>query len=138
MALSHPCLKITQRVTNRFNMSVTIAKKKSLNELPLFRSISMFITSTTPYIINMNKDIKVTFGYNILNNLMNCLTKLRHSYSSKNQNVKLDYILQLIDDVEEISDLFKLLFELKYISIKQQANISIQVGDMLMQLNGWK
>ena len=119
-------------------MSVTIAKKKSLNELPLFRSISMFITSTTPYIINMNKDIKVTFGYNILNNLMNCLTKLRHSYSSKNQNVKLDYILQLIDDVEEISDLFKLLFELKYISIKQQANISIQVGDMLMQLNGWK
>ena len=119
-------------------MSVTIAKKKSLNELPLFRSISMFITSTTPYIINMNKDIKVTFGYNILNKLMNCLTKLRHSYSSKNQNVKLDYILQLIDDVEEISDLFKLLFELKYISIKQQANISIQVGDMLMQLNGWK
>jgi len=116
----------------------TLYKKKGVGELPLFRSLCVFNMFLTPLVINMDKDIKVTFGYNIIKSLIYSIKLLRKSYTEKDLYKKLEYIEELYGEINDIELFTKMLFEMKRISLKQQSNISIHFGDILMQLNGWK
>lgn len=119
-------------------MSRTLQDKKTVGELPLFRSISIFMTHVIPIILNVNKDIKVTLGYTIIKDLVSSLKMLRKAYQEKCVDKKYACVNELYGIISDIEILFKLMFELKFISLKQQANVSIEIGDIMMQLNGWK
>jgi hypothetical protein len=47
-------------------MSKTLRKKTTFNELPLYRSINMFMLFITPVLFNCSKDIKQTYGDKII------------------------------------------------------------------------
>ncbi len=119
-------------------MSKTSYSKKTVGELPLYRSISIFMVFIVQLVLNMNKDIKITFGYNIINKFILSLELLRKSYQEKDNKKKYNNILELLGIFNDMELLFKVLFELKYISLKQQSSISINLADILMQINGWK
>ena len=119
-------------------MSKTSYGKKTVGELPLYRSISIFMVFIVQLVLNMNKDIKITFGYNIINKFILSLELLRKSYQEKDNKKKYNNILELLGIFNDMELLFKVLFELKYISLKQQSSISINLADILMQINGWK
>ena len=118
-------------------MSQLIQKKKGFGELPLYRSISMFLLFITPVVFNTQKDVKITYGYKIIDIMTDSLVKLKKSYRKNNIEEKLLIVNDIYDDISSTELLFKVLFELGYINERTQSNISIQIGDILTQLNGW-
>lgn len=118
-------------------MSQLIQKKKGFGELPLYRSISMFLLFITPVVFNIQKDIKITYGYKIIDILTDSLVNLKKSYRKNNIEEKFLIVNDIYDGISSTELLFKVLFELGYINERTQSNISIQIGDILTQLNGW-
>lgn len=116
---------------------LVINKKRGFSEMPLYRSISMFLVFITPIVNNMQKDIKQTYGYEIVRMTMSTLIKLRRSYYEKKNVSKLLLVNDIYYTIGDVETLFKILFELGNINITTQSNISIQLGDILSQLTGW-
>ena len=113
-------------------------RKKIVSETELFRSLIIFIEYIVPVIINTDKDIKVTFGYSILNKLIWSITTLRKAYNNKDAIEKGKTVDELNDVICDVEIMLKIMFELKYVSEKQQSHISLSIGDILSQVNGWK
>ena len=119
-------------------MSSKISKKKGFGELPLYRSLSLFLNELTPIILNINKDIKITMGYELIKDTVKTLKILHKSYLKNDFKDKLVFINETIELVSEIELTLKLIFELGFITENQSANLSIKIADVILQLNSWK
>ena len=118
-------------------MSKTLRKKTTFNELPLYRSINMFMLFITPVLFNCPKDIKQTYGDKIIKLGIETLVILKKSYNERDFDKKNLYVNDIYNYISSIELLFKILFELGHINEKTQANVSIQIGDILTQTQGW-
>ncbi len=112
-------------------MSKTLQQKKATNELPLFRSTSMFLYDITQAYIRMQRDIKRTYGDFMMKENLDMLNYIRRSYTFYDINEKLDNINKAIDVLDNDELLLKVLFELKYIDNRTMANLSIKISDVL-------
>ena len=89
-------------------------------------------------VFNLQKDIKQSFGKRILDEICDSVKSLRAAYRAKQVDIKYENIKELEGHIEDISLLFKLLFEIGEVPKKNQANLSKQFGEIMMQINGWK
>ena len=118
-------------------MSRLINKKRGFSELPLYRSMNMFLLFITPVIFNLSKDTKQTYGYEIIKIGIETIVKLKKCYYENNFDLKFSIADSIYNRISDMEMLFKLLFELGFVNEKTQSNISIQLGDILSQLSGW-
>ena len=113
-------------------------KQKGLSELPLFRSFILFLKDLYSVLKNIDKDLKITYGYELLRDTKKAISAIRKSYRITKPVGKLEQCNIAFDLVDDIELTLKIFFELGVIASKQTAKLSIKIADVKTQLEGWK
>ena len=118
-------------------MGKTFYKIKKISNLGIFRSLVILSHDLFPKLINLNRDIKRTFGDEIMKLIYNGIKDLKHAYQTENEEEKVVYLKQLKDDIELVELSLKFINEIGYIDDKNFYNISHNIADILIQINSW-
>ena len=119
-------------------MGTILRRQKGISELPLFRSFTLFMKDLYSVLKNIDKDLKMTYGYDLLRDTKKVVTAIRKSYRLIKPADKLAQCNTALDLVDDIELTLKMLFELGVIAPKQSANMSIKIADLKTQLEGWR
>ena len=118
-------------------MSKTLYKIKKISNLGIYRSLVLLSNELFPKIILLNRDIKRTFGDEIIKNIYKSLNDLKYAYKSTEESDKILHLKSLQNNVEMVELSLKFLNETHFINDKNYTNISHLLADILLQINGW-
>ena len=114
------------------------AKKQPASGAPLFISISRLFETVSTVVTNINKEIKLSIGSDILRNFCKLIRIYKNAYETDEDKDKIVFIKEFIDEIEYNELLIKMLFNSRFIGIKQMSNMSILIGDIKTQMYKWK
>ncbi len=107
-------------------------------ELPVYRSSYLLLLNSFKLIKNLSREYKYTIGEKLKNEIMDLLMNVYIANKTKKALTKLEKIENTILNVEVIKLLFRLLFDLHEISLKEHVKVSVDIENVRRQLIGWE
>lgn len=117
------------------------SKKKTqiITGTPIYRLLCNLFNEYVRIIKNnMQKDMKLTLGHKLIEHLSNTMLVFKKAYNIKEIESKNKRIDELIDSVEDIEILTKLLTESGDLGISDATRLSSQLGEIKAQTRNWK
>jgi len=107
-------------------------------ELPVYKSSYLLLLYSFKLIKNLTREYKYTIGEKLKNEMMNLLMNVYIANKTKKVLVKLEKIESAVLNIEVIKLLFRLLFDLHEINIKEHVKVSVDIENVRRQLIGWE
>ena len=102
-------------------------------DLPVFNEVYELILKIFDY--TRNFPWKYTLGYDMKRD---SFFLVRSIYQANKAQTKMEYLEALLDDFEVLKLEARLCVDVKIISIKKQADLSILMDNMVKQITGWR
>lgn len=112
-------------------------KQKKISDLGIYNSLVLLSNELFPQIISLQKDIKISFGYDIIRHIGESLSYVKYAYKSVEEDVKINFLNKLLHNIEMVELSLKFLNDTHYITNKNQARFSHKIGEILVQINAW-
>ena len=109
--------------------------KNLYSSLPVFKSSQILLTSVFKKISGLSREYKYSLGENIKKIAFELLLEIYRANRNKSEKIK--HLDLAKDHIEYIRLSFRLLKDLKCISVKSFAHISLAISDVSKQLNAW-
>lgn len=93
-------------------------KKQVISELPLYHGILLFIREYIPIYKNMQRDMKRTYGDDLMNRLVKLTDNLVYCYRSTENIDKVKFVTDMLCRLECIATHFKVLTDAQEIQPK--------------------
>ncbi len=112
---------------------------KTYKDTNIYRSLNVFMTEYLKVFTKIQKDIKFTIGYKIVNKSTEAISYLRKSLETQQITKKLDYSLECRELLEDIKIYIKLLEDqnIACLSDKQYIHLCELLGKTQYQLKLW-
>ncbi len=105
--------------------------------LPVYRACYELLLFSFQLIKDMKKDYKYTVGEKTKNEAMEMMMNIYRANKTKEKNVKIEKIEKARENVEILIILFRLLHDLRQISLKNFTETSLKIDNVSRQLTGW-
>ena len=103
-------------------------------DLPVFKEVYKLILILFEFTKDFPKEYKYTLGHDIKRDRINLV---RSIYSANKAKNKVEYLEAFLDDFELIKLEIRLCVDMKILSIKKQAEISLLMDSIGKQITGW-
>ncbi len=104
-------------------------------DLPVFKEVYKLILVLFEVTKDFPKEYKYTLGHDIKRDGINLVRSIYRANKAKN---KVEYLEALLDDFELIKLEIRLCVDMKILSIKKQAEISLLMDSIGKQITGWR
>ena len=104
-------------------------------DLPVFKEVYKLILVLFEVTKDFPKEYKYTLGHDIKRDGINLVRSIYRANKAKN---KVDYLEAFLDDFELIKLEIRLCVDMKIVSIKKQAEISLLMDSIGKQVTGWR
>lgn len=111
-------------------------KLKNIN-LPVYKDSYELLLYSFDLIKNLNREFKYTLGEKIRDELVSLLMNVFKANKLKNRTEKLTLVEVALQNIELVRLLFRLLFDLKQINMKQLVCVNVNIETVRRQLIGW-
>ncbi len=103
--------------------------------LPVYKASYDLLLYTFQLIKNMRKDYKYTAGEKIREETMELVMNI---YRANKEKEKIKKIEEAQENIEKVRLLFRLLHDLRQISLKHFIGVNKKIEDVSRQLTGWR
>ena len=103
-------------------------------DLPVFKEVYKLILVLFEVTKDFPKEYKYTLGHDIKRDGINLVRSIYRANKAKN---KVEYLETFLDDFELIKLEIRLCVDMKILSIKKQAEISLLMDSIGKQITGW-
>jgi len=110
---------------------------RTYNDLPVYKASYDLLLLVYEFSNHLSRDYKYTIGERLKSETLELLLLVFKSSTTDEKNKKV-FILEAIDKIELIRLLLRVLKDLKQLSLKRYAQISILTENISKQLTGWK
>ena len=104
-------------------------------DLPVFKEVYKLILVLFEVTKDFPKEYKYTLGHDIKRDGINLVRSIYRANKAKN---KVEYLEAFLDDFELIKLEIRLCVDMKILSIKKQAEISLLMESIGKQITGWR
>ena len=104
-------------------------------DLPVFKDVYKLILRIFEYTKDFPKEYKYTLGQDLKRDGINLVRSIYRANKSKN---KVEYLEQFLDDFELLKLEIRLCTDMKILSIKKQATLSLLMDGIGKQITGWR
>ena len=104
-------------------------------DLPVFKEVYKLILVLFEVTKDFPKEYKYTLGHDIKRDGINLVRSIYRANKAKN---KVEYLEAFLDDFELIKLEIRLCVDMKILSIKKQAEISLLMDSIGKQITGWR
>lgn len=115
----------------------TLKNVRQYNDAQLYVDTTILIKDSLNVVRNMDKDSKVQFGNDFIITERNMLKAFSLSYKHNNKNEKIKYAEEAVNFCDDIDVSLRIMIDSGVITLKQGANLSLRIGNIITQLNGW-
>ena len=105
------------------------------NELPVFKDMYALTLLLFEYTQDFSREYKYTIGQDIKRD---ALQLIRSIYRANKASAKREHLERFMDEFELLQLELRLCVDLKIISIKKQANLSVLMDSIGKQITGWR
>jgi hypothetical protein len=105
------------------------------NELPVFKDMYTLTLLLFEYTQDFSREYKYTIGQDIKRD---ALQLIRSIYRANKASAKREHLERFMDEFELLQLEIRLCVDLKIISIKKQANLSVLMDSIGKQITGWR
>jgi len=105
------------------------------NELPVFKDMYTLTLLLFEYTQDFSREYKYTIGQDIKRD---ALQLIRSIYRANKASAKREHLERFMDEFELLQLELRLCVDLKIISIKKQANLSVLMDSIGKQITGWR
>lgn len=117
--------------------SKTLRKVRQYNDAQLYVDTIILIKDSLNVVRNLDKDSKVQFGNDFIISERNMLRAFSLSYRHNSKSEKIDYAAEAVRYCDDVDVTLRIMIDSGIITLKQGANLSLRVGNIITQLNGW-
>lgn len=110
---------------------------RTYSDLPVYKASYDLLLLVYEYSNPLSRDYKYTIGERLKSETLELLLLVFKSSTSEDKNKKV-FILEAIDKIELVRLLLRVLKDLKQLSLKRYAQISILTENISKQITGWK
>ena len=112
-------------------------KTKSI-ELPVYKVSYDLLLYSFSLIKNLKREYKYTLGEKIKNEMTDLLMNVYRANKIIKKGIKLVKVEKALENIEVIRLLFRLLYDLHEIGIKDFAKVNVDIENVRRQLIGWQ
>ena len=105
------------------------------NELPVFKDMYALTLLLFEYTQDFSREYKYTIGQDIKRD---ALQLIRSIYRANKASAKREHLERFMDEFELLQLELRLCVDLKIISIKKQATLSVLMDSIGKQITGWR
>lgn len=109
--------------------------KHLYSDLPVYKSSQVLLESVFKKTRSLSKEYKYTLGEEIKKRSFEILLEIYRA--NRSHEKKIDHINMARDHIEFLRLAFRLLKDLKCISIPNFSHISLEISEVSKQLNAW-
>lgn len=107
-------------------------------ELPVYKVSYELLLYSFTLIKNLKREYKYTLGEKIKNEMIDLLMNVYRANKIKERRNKIVKVEKAIENIEVIRLLFRLLYDLHEINIKDLARVNVNIENVRRQLIGWE
>ena len=104
-------------------------------DLPVFKDVYKMTLRIFELTSNFSREYKYTLGQDLKRD---CILLVRSIYRANKCKDKVFYLEQFLDSFEVVKLEVRLCTDLKFISIKQQAELALLMENIGKQITGWR
>jgi four helix bundle protein len=106
--------------------------------LPVYKASYDLFVYSFQLVGNLRKDYKYTVGEKLKNEIMDLMMNIYRANKRRDAKEKIERVVKAQESIEVVRILFRLLKDLKQLSLKHFVRVNEKIEDVSRQLFGWQ